>query len=126
MLAGLPDRFHSRSTISEATQTPHEYLLKVLHKLDAAGLVESRRGATGGYRLTRSPEELTVLEVVLAVDEIPRIEKCPLGIAAHEQLCPLHQLLDDASRAVEEAFQNTTIAQLLPQKRVDKCQFPQT
>ena len=123
-LAGRPNRYISRSEISEATQVPHEYLLKVLNQLDAAELVESRRGPSGGYRLRRSADELTALEVVLAVDSIPRITECPLGIDEHEQLCPLHQLLDDAGRRVEEAFAEVSVAELLPRKRTQKCQFP--
>lgn len=123
-LAGQSDRFVSRAQISGATFAPHEYLLKVLNQLDAAGLIESQRGPGGGYRLRKSAEDMTVLEVVLAVDTIPRITECPLGIVGHERLCPLHQLLDDASRLVEDAFQKTTIADLVPQKRSRTCKFP--
>ena len=123
-LASQPDRYVNRSEISEATLVPHEYLLKVLNQLDAAEIVESRRGPGGGYRLRKPAEELTSLEVVLAVDSIPRITECPLGIADHEQLCPLHQLLDDAGRLVEEAFAKATISDLLPRKRSRTCDFP--
>ncbi len=125
-LASQPDRFVSRSEVSDTTLVPHEYLLKVLNQLDAAEIVESRRGPNGGYRLRKPPEELTSLEVVLAVDSIPRISECPLGIAGHEKLCPLHQLLDDAGRLVEEAFAKTTISDLLPRKRARTCEFPKT
>lgn len=123
-LAGQLNRYVNRSEISDATRVPHEYLLKVLNQLDVADLVESRRGRSGGYRLRRPPEEITTLEVVLAVDTIPRISECPLGIPDHEQLCPLHQLLDDASRLVEEAFARTKLSDLLPKKRPHTCDFP--
>lgn len=123
-LAGQPELFINRSEISHVTLVPHEYLLKVLHQLDVANLVESRRGPGGGYRLQRPADEITVLDVVLAVDRIPRITECPLGIADHAQLCPLHQLLDDVSRRVAEAFKQTTIADLVPRKRSRKCEFP--
>jgi len=123
-MAGQPDRFVSRTQISDATFAPHEYLLKVLNQLDAAELVESRRGPGGGYRLRKSAKDMTVLEVVSAVDTIPRITECPLGIVGHQRLCPLHQLLDDASRLVEEAFAKARIADLVPQKRARTCEFP--
>ncbi|WP_417849102.1 RrF2 family transcriptional regulator [Thalassoglobus sp.] len=115
-LANQPDQYVNRAIISEATHVPYEYLLKVLNLLDEAGFIESRPGPGGGYRLSRPAEEITTLDIVLAVDTIPRITECPLGIAAHEQLCPLHQLLDDASRLVEEAFAKTKISDLLPRK----------
>ena len=123
-LASQRGRYVSRSEISETTLVPHEYLLKVLNQLDAAEIVESRRGPGGGYRLRKPANEFTSLEVVLAVDSIPRITECPLGITGHETLCPLHQLLDDAGRLVEEAFANTTISDLLPRKRPRTCEFP--
>ena len=123
-LAGQPDRYVNRTEISDATLVPHEYLLKVLNQLDAAELVESRRGPGGGYRLRKPADKTTSLEVVLAVDSIPRITECPLGIAEHEKLCPLHELLDEAGRRVEEAFGGTKISDLLPGKRSQTCEFP--
>ena len=116
-LAGQPDRYVNRAEISDATLVPHEYLLKVLNQLDTAELVESRRGPGGGYRLRMSAEKLTTLDVVLAVDTIPRIPHCPLVITGHEQLYPLHQLLDDLSRQFEDAFARTKISDLMPRKR---------
>lgn len=124
-LASCESDYVSRIEIAELTYIPRDYLLKVLNQLDTAGIIESRRGPGGGYRLVREPARITVLDVVAAVDQIPRIDACPLGIAGHLKLCPLHQLLDDASRLVEEAFQKTTIQQLIPsRKRLMSCSFP--
>ena len=123
-LANRSDEFVGRAEISEATSVPHEYLLKVLNQLSVAELVESRPGPGGGYRLTQSPRAVTALDVIFAVDTIPRIKECPLGIPGHEDLCPLHRLLDEASRTVEEVFRTTTIADLLPRKRPRACDFP--
>lgn len=124
-LATDNDNFIRRSTIADATLVPKDYLLKVLNDLDAAGVVNSRRGPGGGYRLAIDANELTALQVVLAVDDIPRITSCPLGISSHRKLCPLHQLLDDASRVVEDAFRGATIADLIPnRKRKQSCGFP--
>lgn len=123
-LANQPDSYVNRAEISDATAVPHEYLLKVLNQLDAAEIVESRRGPGGGYRLRRPASEVTSLEVVLAVDSIPRITECPIRIEDHERLCPLHQLLDDAARQVEEALARSTLSDLLPKKSSQKCDFP--
>ena len=124
-LAKNENGFIKRSEIAEATLVPHDYLLKVLNGLDAAEIVVSRRGPGGGYRLIRRPDELTTLEVVLSVDNIPRITQCPLGITDHEMLCPLHQLMDDASRSVEETFRKVTISDLTQQRKPAKsCNFP--
>src|SRR5688572_13568384 len=67
------------------------------------------------------------LEVVNAVEPIQRIRTCPLGIAAHGvHLCPLHTRLDNALAMVEEAFQNTTLGELLaePTRSIPLCPFP--
>jgi DNA-binding IscR family transcriptional regulator len=64
--------------------------------------------------LVRDVEELTILDIVNAVDPIQRIKTCPLEISSHgTQLCPLHRRLDAALALVEQAFRNTTVAEVL-------------
>lgn len=111
--------------IAEATQVPIDYLAKVMRALGRAKLVHSRRGLNGGFTLVRKAESTTVLDVINAVDPIERIERCPLGIPGHTKLCPLHRRLDDAIAMVEQAFAESTIAELVssPRKR-GICQFP--
>ena len=99
--------------IAEATRVPAGYLAKVMQGLSRAGLVYSQRGLHGGFTLTRPAEELTVLDVIEAVDPIRRIRSCPLGIKGHVNLCPLHRRLDQAVALVEDALQRSTIAELL-------------
>jgi Rrf2 family nitric oxide-sensitive transcriptional repressor len=113
--------------IANATRVPQAYLSKVLQNLRSRGIVRSQRGIGGGISLTSTPEELTVLEVVNAVDPIQRIRTCPLGIETHGvRLCPLHKRLDAALGMVEEAFSATTLAEVLaePTTSVPLCEFP--
>ncbi len=99
--------------IATATQVPLSYLSKVLQTLARAGLIISQRGAGGGFSLARSPDEITVYDVVQTVDPIQRIASCPLGLEAHQDfLCPLHARLDAATAIVEQSFRDTTIAAL--------------
>ena len=113
----LADRAEPALTTQElarVTRVPAGYLPKVLQALGRAGLVTSQRGLHGGFALSRPPEEISVLAVINAVDPLQRIRKCPLGIAGHgHKLCPLHKRLDDATAMVEQAFAETTIAELL-------------
>jgi Rrf2 family nitric oxide-sensitive transcriptional repressor len=100
--------------ISDATRVKPAYLSKVLQALSRAGIVKSQRGVGGGITLARRAEELTILEVVNAVDPIQRIKTCPLGLKTHGvRLCPLHRRLDDALATVEAAFGGTTLAEVL-------------
>jgi Rrf2 family protein len=120
---------HPRTTeqIATATHVPAPYLSKVLQALRKARVVQSRRGIGGGVTLAKEPTDLTILEVVNAVDPIRRIRECPLGLAAHGiNLCPLHRRLDNALAMVEGAFAQTTLAEVLaePTRSVPLCTFP--
>jgi len=100
--------------IAETTLVPPSYLSKVLQMLRKKGLVRSKRGLGGGFVLAKCPTELTVLDVVNAVDPIKRIEQCPLGIESHGcQLCSLHRRIDAAAAMVERSFALTTVAEIL-------------
>ena len=56
------------ATVAERREMPVQFLEQLFSTLRRAGLLESRRGAKGGYSLARSPEEISVLEVVQALD----------------------------------------------------------
>lgn len=54
--------------ISEAQQIPRKFLQNILFDLNRAGLAKTQRGAGGGYRLAREPEEITLADIIRAVD----------------------------------------------------------
>ena len=113
--------------IAEATKVPPAYMSKVLQGLCRAKVLRSQRGIGGGMSLVKTPEEITILDVVNAVEPIGRIESCPLGLKAHGvQLCALHRRLDNALATVEEAFRSTTLAEILadPNPSVPLCELP--
>ncbi|WP_428265326.1 RrF2 family transcriptional regulator [Haliangium sp.] len=128
-VAFLASQEEARTTrdIAERTRVPPAYLSKVLQALVRAGLVHSRRGAGGGITLAVAPTELTILDVVDAVDPIKRIRECPLGLTAHGvRLCPLHARLDRALALVEDAFRSTSLAEILaePSESIPLCDIP--
>jgi Rrf2 family protein len=100
--------------IAEATRVPKDYLSKILQGLAEKGIVRTQRGVGGGVSLARAPEELTILDVVNAVDPIVRFKTCPLNLPNHgANLCPLHRRMDEAMAAVEAAFRKSTLAEVL-------------
>jgi Rrf2 family transcriptional regulator, nitric oxide-sensitive transcriptional repressor len=100
--------------IAEKTRVPTAYLSKVLQGLVRSGIVHSQRGVGGGITLVPEPHELTILDVVNAVEPLQRIVVCPLGLKSHgAKLCALHRRLDDALATVEEAFRQSTLADVL-------------
>jgi Rrf2 family protein len=104
--------------IAEQTRVSSDYLAKVLRALSRAGLVVSQRGLYGGFVLSRPLDELTILDVINAVDPLKRIDRCPLGLDGHgDHLCPLHQRLDQGIAQLEALFGAITIGQLLAEQK---------
>jgi Rrf2 family protein len=112
-LSDRPDKPLTGQQLASATQVPAGYLLKVMQSLGRAGLVDAQRGRNGGFILTSPPDQITILDVINAVDPMRRIRTCPLGLKGHQRLCPLHRRLDDAMDHVERAFAETRISDLL-------------
>ena len=90
--------------IAEATKVPKDYLSKILQGLAKKGIVQTQRGVGGGVSLAKTPEELTILDVVNAVAPLERIRRCPLGLTSHTRLCPLHSELDRVYAATQAAL----------------------
>lgn len=113
--------------IARVTLVPKAYLSKVIQGLCRANIVQSKRGIGGGIALVKSPSELTILDVVNAVEPIVRIRQCPLGLKTHGlRLCPLHKRMDNALATVEAAFRQTTLAEVLaePTGSHPLCELP--
>ncbi len=125
-LATRSEKAQTAQQIAEITRVPSGYLSKVLQDLAKARIVLSQRGPNGGFTLSRPPEEISILEVINAVDPIQRIHACPLGLPEHgTKLCALHQRLDDAMSYVEQMFRDSTMADMMkPSRSGSRCIFP--
>ena len=111
--------------MSVLTKVPANYLSKVLQLLGKAELISATRGIGGGYVLNVPATELSILQVVDAIDGLQRIKKCPLNLKSHgTNLCPLHHRLDHVMAEAEDAFRKTTIAELLaePTRSTPLCE----
>jgi Rrf2 family protein len=110
--------------IAEAEGLPLAYLEHLVARLRRAGLVESRRGAHGGYLLAREPAEITMAEVVEALEgriaPIECISSSPDGTIrcvresdpAH--ICTTKVLWTRVRTAIVQTLQETTLAELIP------------
>lgn len=68
-------RFDAKA-ISEKTYVPQTFAMKILRKLGNAGIVNSYKGTKGGYELGRSPSELSLYDVVEAVEDTYMFSRC--------------------------------------------------
>jgi Rrf2 family transcriptional regulator, nitric oxide-sensitive transcriptional repressor len=112
-LARHPGAAQTSHQIAEGTKIPSRYLYRVLQTLVGADLVRSQPGPGGGYALTTDPDGVSLLAVVSAVTPVARIRSCPLGFESHQELCPLHQHLDDAYASVESALAKVTVGEVV-------------
>lgn len=113
-LASHPGQPWTVQHIAGALHVPAGYLAKVLQCLGRASLVRAQPGPGGGFLLSRMPQETCVLEVIQAVDPLPRTRECPAGFVEHELgLCPLQARLDEALASVERSLGGCTLAELL-------------
>jgi Rrf2 family transcriptional regulator, nitric oxide-sensitive transcriptional repressor len=108
--------------LSSGTCIPPGYLSKVMQTLARQDLVRTQRGPGGGFTLVRPPDELSILDVINAVDPLKPIERCPLGYGSHTPgLCPLHTRLQQALVLIEKVFRDTKISDLLSTSAQKSC-----
>lgn len=103
--------------ISERRSIPRKFLEQIFHSLRQAGLVDSRRGPHGGFSLSRAPREITVLDVVEAVEGPLKATVCVVA-NGHDKGCELHGVCAAASvwtratEAMRREFASVTLDSL--------------
>lgn len=107
-------RMVSFREIGESQDVPREFLAKILRSLVCAGVIDSQRGANGGYRLSRPASEITFLEVLEAADgPIALNECCENGIGcSRAKLCSMERVWRDAELAMKNVFQGVRLSDL--------------
>lgn len=104
------------SAIAERQQISLAYLEQLFSKLRRAGLVDSARGRSGGYRLVRSPATITVAEVLHAVEEGIRMTRCRGEDAPpcmSGQRCLTHGLWDALGEQIAAFLEGVTLQEVL-------------
>ena len=113
--AGAPrDAQLSAREMAEATELPLPVVSKMLKELASAGLLESLRGAKGGYRLVRTPDAITVAEIVHALEGPIALMACNAGPGHCDQeaRCTVQEPWHRINRAVHDALARVTLADL--------------
>jgi Rrf2 family protein len=99
------------SEVAAAEQIPVNFVRKILESLAKTGLIKSFRGAGGGFMLGRSPDHITVRQVIEAVEGPLALNQCFVPSAC-ENLphCPMSQIWMEAQRAVEDVLGKYSLA----------------
>ncbi|MFZ5909232.1 MAG: RrF2 family transcriptional regulator [Chloroflexota bacterium] len=105
------------STIAQEQRIPPSFLAKIISQLSIAGLLHTSRGARGGVTLAREPGDITLLEVIEAIDGPIMLNEC-VGDSAtctFDENCPLKPVWCEAQNELVTRLKGTNFAQLLKQ-----------
>ncbi|MBN1595201.1 Rrf2 family transcriptional regulator [candidate division FCPU426 bacterium] len=100
----------SAREMSEAMRVSLAHLAKVLQRLEKAGLVKSKRGPQGGFRLGRGQSQITLKHIYETIAGKLRFNGCLLGQPFCQGYCPLSQSLQAAEQDIIQKLGETTLA----------------
>lgn len=100
--------------ISTQLELPRPFMQKCLRDLVEAGILRSRKGRSGGFVLTGPPSDITVFDVVSAIQAVKKYDRCFLGQpeCPGEVACPLHEFWGDFQRTLEKRLRDTSLAMM--------------
>ena len=110
-----PTQRSATSQIAENQQIPPSFLAKIISQLSIAGLIHTSRGARGGVSLARPIEDVSLLDVVEAIDGPISLnecthnqDSCPFG-----EECPIHPVWCEAQKELVDKLKNTRFSDLI-------------
>jgi len=116
-----PAQRAATSQIAQEQRIPPSFLAKIISQLSIAGLIHTSRGARGGVSLARSPEDISILEVVEAIDGpimlnecTSSVEACPFG-----EECPIRPVWCGTQNELVDRLKVTTFATFYNGKSVN-------
>lgn len=110
-----PDQRAATSQIAQEKKIPPSFLAKIVSQLSVAGLLQTSRGAHGGVSLAKDPEDISLLDVVEAIDGPILLNDC---VAEHNSCsfggeCPIKPIWCDAQNELVTRLKGTNFAQLI-------------
>ena len=119
-LARSGDIRTATSVIAEEQKIPPSFLAKIISQLSIAGLLHTSRGARGGVTMARQPEEITLLEVIEAIDGPIQLNECvgDAGSCSFDTDCPLRPVWCDAQEELVNRLKGTNFADMVSSGQV--------
>ena len=115
-----PTQRAATSQVAQEQRIPPSFLAKIISQLSIAGLLHTSRGARGGVTLARAPQEITLLEVIEAIDGPIMLNECVngTGTCTFDDECPLRPVWCEAQEELVGRLKGTNFQQLLEQSVV--------
>jgi Rrf2 family protein len=109
------DQRAATSQIAQEQQIPPSFLAKIVSQLSVAGLLQTSRGARGGVALAKPAEEISLLEVVEAIDGPILLNECVAssGVCTFGDSCPMRPIWCDAQSELVNRLRTTSFQEFL-------------
>ena len=123
-LASHEDKIDAK-TLSDEVSVTLRFTLKILHKLVQGKLVKSFKGVNGGYKLNKSPDEITLKSVIELIDGPIAISRClesqeGCSMVSDKSACIFHHIFDTISADVAKKLAGIKISDVLSGKYIIK------
>jgi Rrf2 family protein len=115
-----PNQRSATSQVAQEQHIPPSFLAKIISQLSIAGLLHTSRGARGGVTLAREPKDITLLEVIEAIDGPIMLNECVNGnsVCTFDDDCPLRPVWCEAQEELVNRLRGTSFQFLLEQSAV--------
>ena len=113
-LAQMPKERYSAAQVAKALQINLPTASKVLKLLNEAQLVNSERGVNGGYQLVCSPDQISVAQIITAIDGKPAMTECSKGeaLCSRNAVCQLRGNWQLINKAILNLLENLSLADM--------------
>jgi FeS assembly SUF system regulator len=126
VLAAEPVRMYSAQELAAHTHVAAPTVAKLLKALTRGGLVESLRGARGGYKLARTAESISIADVIAAIDGPIALTQCSVhkGSCVVESSCGVRSNWRLINHTIRHALESVTVAQMAAPLKRSHPEFP--
>jgi len=113
------DELLSTRVLAEAEDVSYQLACKLMQKLHGAGIVESNMGPKGGFRLSRAPEDVPILEVIEAIQGPLRLNRCLLGdgVCERQDSCPVREKMGQLQEQMDGYLTEVTLGELAQSRK---------
>ncbi len=113
-LVGNPNQLVNLKQISDAQEIPLHFLSKILQSLVKHDLLSSTKGPNGGFYLTRSADDIRLIEVVKVIDGLDMFNKCGIGLkkCSDATPCPIHAEYSEIKAKIKSLLSEKSLRQL--------------
>ena len=114
-----PKKSATTREIADEKLIPPSFLAKIISQLNIAGLINTERGARGGVSLKRKPEEISLLDVVEAIDGPITLNECTTdpSLCAFGDSCPIHDVWCESQAELVSRLREATFDKLLEREK---------